>query len=138
VLIADPAAAGYEFSQFQIFFTDKNGNGLVDFPEITSFSGVRQTTDSTLPLLQTTLLGMPGLAGFTVAGIAPGSNASTNAWYFTASSDNQWQIGEAADSWTYQMQLSEEPAPIPLPATALLLGAAVAGLAGLRRKTRTA
>jgi hypothetical protein len=139
MLVAWPSEDGdQEFSEFSVQFTDKNGNQLLDFDEITVFSGVDQTDDPEIPLHQPYLYGIPAITGISNAGSAPGSNAPPTYWSFSSQSNGVIEISEAPDDWTYQMQLSSDPSPVPLPASAMLLAgsAAVLGALGARRRYR--
>ena len=60
-----------------------------------------------------------------------------SALYETWSDDpdfHQPLLGRAQGTWSVTLSASPPPSPIPLPASALLLGAGLAGLAGLRRR----
>jgi hypothetical protein len=136
-LIATPIDVNTFFSGFQIVWTDANRNDLVEFDEITSFSGLTQTLQSNYPAQQPYLSILPEITNISVAGAAPGADGPPYLWMFSGSSPSDPQVGGSTDSWTYEITLTADPlAPIPLPAPAFLLAAALAGLAGLRGAAR--
>lgn len=126
-LTATPVVVN-DFSGFTIEFAD-TGNGLLDFGEITSFSGV---TDSgtffgfvthTVDLVGISVANQPRDNGVSTLG-APN-------WGFSVSDDGTWDDGFGNRRWTYTIEL-DTPAPIPLPAGLPLLLGGAGVLAALR------
>jgi hypothetical protein len=142
-LIVTPTVVNTSFSSFQIGYTDRNGNGLIDFTEMTSFSGVNQTEFSQFPAYQEFIVAMPAIAGISTGGAFPGIDNAANLWMFSAAGETSVQTLAEVGQFTYAIAPSPgpgdpPPAPIPLPASALLLGAAIGGLALARRRRAAA
>jgi hypothetical protein len=136
-LTAKPSDDGNdEVSQFWINSTNKTGTGLLDFDEITLFTGVHQTTDPLIPVEQPYLDGIPAITGISNFGSAPGSNAPWGLWSFCSQQNGVIEISEAPDEWVHQLPLSADPSPVPLPASAGLLAAALGALGARRRQYR--
>jgi hypothetical protein len=137
-LTATPTFANTEFSGFQISYTDRNGNGLLDPTEMTGFTGVEQSEFSIYPTQQFILLNLPAIAGIANAGSPFGFSYPSDSWVFTADQANfQPQTIASVDSWTYSVTatpgpIDPGPAPVPLPASVLLLGSAAAALSAGR------
>ena len=121
---------------FVVEFDDLNGNGLLDINEITNVIGF-----SYLGLDADILIGIPDITGISVAGTIAGSNVATAAfpdgWNFADAADPLiWTISGGTSVWSYTLDFSDDTAPVPLPAGAPLLFAALGGLAFMRRKAR--
>jgi hypothetical protein len=139
-LIAEPDTLGDgTLSGFTIGFSDRNGNGLVEFDEITGFSGLDQTVDDTLPPRQDFLLAMPQIAGFATAGAVAGLSAPGDVWLFSGTGPDSIETGGPVSGWFYHFALTEpgpgpNPAPVPLLWSGLFATSALAGLAAARRR----
>jgi hypothetical protein len=76
---------------------------------------------------------MPAIAGFTVAGSAPGLPSGSENWVFSGDLATMPELAGPPEFWTYAFGETPGPvAPIPLPASAGLMVAALAGLAVLQ------
>ncbi|MFV2037934.1 MAG: VPLPA-CTERM sorting domain-containing protein [Paracoccaceae bacterium] len=131
------------FSDFSIGFND-DGDGLLEFSEVTSFSGFTFLGS----LVYGTLDTIPEISGISSFGA---SFFST--YLITAHDSDAWvfQNGSGGYVWvdsevfTYEITLdqnggeTETPAVVPLPATLPLLAGALGffGIAARRRKSRT-
>lgn len=108
---------------FTITFTDTNNNRLFDIGELESFSGFINQYP--------TLLGVPAIAGISVAGELAGVlQPAPGSWTFGSPSG---QFASTPNFWTYEIK---GLAAIPVPATLPLLLAGLGGLALLRRRAR--
>ena len=110
-------------SGFSLTYND-SGNGLFEFGELASFSGV--TFQGTL---WETLIQVPAIAGISTAGGT--CLLASSRWCFTrsGSADN---LGVLPSAWTYSE--AETPTNVPEPSTAFLLGAGLIVLALRRRR----
>jgi hypothetical protein len=143
-LYAEPIPENDYYSEFQIAFADTNGNRLVDFAEIVSFSGVYQDEFAgQYPRYQPYLQSMPQIDGFTTAGAIAGIYAVPGFWMFSGDSGTELQTLYGSDQWTYRLDFGlgvtpgpiEPPiSPVPLPAAAGLMAAALAGLVAARAR----
>jgi hypothetical protein len=111
-------------SDFSITFND-TGNGLLDFSEITSFSGV---TDLTISVLLPEVFQLPSISGF-VVGNSPITNCSTDLWCFGINTPN---ASHGVGQWSYSLSATPLPAALPLFAS----GLGALGLLGWRRKRK--
>jgi hypothetical protein len=75
---------------------------------------------------------MPAIAGFTVAGSAPGLPSGSENWVFSGELATMPELAGPPEFWTYAFSETSGPlAPIPLPASVVLMAAGLAGLAAL-------
>jgi hypothetical protein len=119
-------------SSFTVNFTDADGNGILEYHEIDGFSGIEQFISFGAPEKLDFLIGIPTIVGVSLAGgndACDGSCLST-AWYFASAPDGTNALG--IDFAEFDYNLSLDLSPIPLPASALLLGAGLGGLALIR------
>ena len=115
-----------EISDFTVEYTDTNGNGLLDWDEVDSTTGV-----TTLGGLYPNLVGTPDLTDIAAYGNGGFTWATTN-WVFS-------RIGGIAQlnaAWfTYVVIDDEAPQPVPTPTTLVLLAMGITAL-GWRRNRR--
>ena len=110
---------------FDVFFED-TGDGLLQYEEITSTSGLLLGTD-----LYPALLGVPTIEGISTLGGPCGP--SPDQWCFV-SFDIGIGVSVTTDTWTYLIS----PAAVDEPASLSLLVIALGVLAGRLRRTKRA
>jgi hypothetical protein len=116
-------------SDFTIDFDDINGNSVLEYDEIISFSGVTQFL---APRTFDTVIGVADLPGIATLG---GPNASIfGNWVFMISSDGTILEFSPAPEWEYS--IAATVSDVPLPAAMPLFLAGIAGLRLARRKRR--
>ena len=128
-------------TSFTIGFTDANANGLLDFVEIESFSGVSGPNFG-ISAVFTQILGIPAIAQIATPFIPANSGlnaafwASLDSWSF-GGGNNPSALG-ATRNWSYQISgLGDPVSVVPLPGGLPLLLAGLAALLMLRsRKVR--
>jgi hypothetical protein len=113
-------------SDFSITFND-TGNGLLDFSEITSFSGM---TDFNIHVLWPEVFQLPSISGF-VVGNSPISGCAPLEWCFGINTPGE---SNGVGLWTYSLSATPLPAALPLFAS----GLGALGLLGWRRKRKAA
>jgi hypothetical protein len=133
LFLAEATLENAFFTDFRITFTDRNGNGLVDFAEITAFSGVGQIESDQFAATQGLLLALPQIDGFSAGGALPGIDMTWNLWTFSGTGPTVPETFGPVGGWTYAIATTpgpsiRPPTPVPLPSAALLLTAALAGL----------
>lgn len=128
-------------TSFTIGFSDTNANGLLDFEEIETFSGVSGNNFGNVPVF-TQILGIPSIAQIaapffpTGSGFDPISWASLDVWLFGGAGNPS--ATAATQKWSYQISGLDDPVSVvPLPGGLPLLLAGLAALVTLRgRRTR--
>ncbi|VAW06363.1 hypothetical protein MNBD_ALPHA05-2329 [hydrothermal vent metagenome] len=114
-------------SDFVINFDDVNNDGLLEFNEILSFSGVTQFL---APRTFDEVIGVANVAGFTTPS-GPQQSIFGN-WVFRIMSDNTVLEFSPSPEWTYAV--APTMSEVPLPAALPLFLAGLAGLGWARRR----
>ena len=131
VLTATPVDS--RFTGFTVTFDD-TGNGLLDFSEVTAFSGVTFSNIVSSPSdgLYSLLLGIPPITGVANCGSASGCN-NTRDWRFGRAGFTVNDIQPPQGLWTYSLSI----AAVPEPGTLALLSLGLVGF-GLSRRRKAA
>jgi hypothetical protein len=124
-------------TSFTIGFSDTNTNGLLDFEEIESFSGVSGNNFGENPVVFMQILGIPTIAQIAAPFIPVGgafdedSWANLDVWLFGG--DGNPSSTAATRNWSYQISGLDDPVSVvPLPGGLPLLLAGLAALVVLR------
>lgn len=121
------------FSDFTIEFTDSNHNNLLDFSEITSFSGYFRPNRN---LFYEVVVEVPEMAGLSVG---KGTSAFLNVWVFDSPGDlDTGEFGANYGFWSYKLDLDPSPVPLPAALPLLVMGFGALGAIGGYRKRRVA
>ena len=114
------------FSDFNIVFDDINGDALLQFGEIVSFSGISELTGAMRSWAD--LLGIPDITGIsTASGYQSGEPA-----YWWVPVEGGGTGGWLAARWNY----TSASASVPEPGTLALFGIGLLGIGVARRRRR--
>ena len=119
---------------FSVVFTDTNGNGLLDFNEITDVPSVPVPGGGAFanPTTVTGLVAIPDITNISVAGGVLGPVQLTS-WTFNT---GLGQIFSPTSDWTYSITGLTKTPEVPLPASVMLLLAGLGGLGVIRKRAK--
>lgn len=127
-LFATAVNSDQSIGSFTIDFSDANANRLLEFSEVTTFSGAVTLGIRAGDPPVTRLVKIPTIDGISLAGGVV--SGSTDSWTF-ADRDGTFSTFLTRDAWTYEITGLDAPA-VPLPASVLLFLIALGSFGALR------